>query len=87
MQKNLEVLKAVMDKWEMKMHLGKIKVMVVSRVEEECSVAIDGEKIEEVQKLKYLGSIISADGSREEDFEQRIGLATNDGWGYKEGSD
>ena len=25
MQKNLEVLKAVMDKWEMKMHLGKLR--------------------------------------------------------------
>ena len=32
-QRNLEVLKAAMDKWEMKMHLGKTKVMVVSRVE------------------------------------------------------
>ena len=75
-QRNLEMLKAAMDKWEMKMHLGKTKVMVVSRVEEGCSVTIDGEKIEEVQTLKYLGSSISADGSSEEDIEQRIGAAT-----------
>ena len=33
-QKNLEVLKAAMEKWEMKMHLGKTEVMVVSRTEE-----------------------------------------------------
>ena len=76
MQKNLEVLKAAMKKWEMKMHLGKTKVMVVSREGEGCSVTIDGEKIEEVQSLKYLGSRISADGSCDEDIEQRIGAAT-----------
>ena len=72
---NLEVLKAAMDKWEMKMHLGKTKMMVVSRVEEGCSVTIDGEKIEEVQSLKYRGSSIRADGLSEEDIEQRIGAA------------
>ena len=33
-------------------------------------------KIEEVQSLKYLGSSIRADGSSEEDIEQRIGAAT-----------
>ena len=65
MQMNLEVLKAAM-----KMHLGKTKVMVVSRVGEGCSVTIDGEKIEEVQSLKYLGSGISADVSCDEDIEQ-----------------
>ena len=75
-QRNLEVLKAAMDKWEMKMHLGKTKVMVVSRVEEGCSVTIDGEKIEEVQSLKYLGSSTSADRLSEEDFIQQIGAAT-----------
>ena len=68
MQKNLAVLKADMEKWEMKMHLGKTKVMVVSREGEGCSVTIDGEKIEEVQSLKYLGSSISADGSCNEDI-------------------
>ena len=47
MQNNLEVLKAAMEKWEMKMHLGETKMMVVSRAGERCSVTIDGEKIEE----------------------------------------
>ena len=42
-QRNLEVLKVAMDKWVIKMHLGKTKVMVVSRVEEGCSVTIDNE--------------------------------------------
>ena len=55
---------------------GETKVMVVSRAEEECSVKIDGEKVEEVQSLKYLWSTISADGSNDDDIEQRIGAAT-----------
>ena len=76
MQKNLDVLKAAMEKWEMKMHLRKTRVMVVSKAGEGCSVTIDGEKIEEEQSLKYLGSIISADGSCDEDIKQRIGAAT-----------
>ena len=46
------VLMAVADEWEIRKHLGKTKVMVVSRVEEGCSVTIDDEKIEEMQSLK-----------------------------------
>ena len=37
------MLKTVMDGWEMRVHLGKTKVMVVSRVEEGFSVTIDDE--------------------------------------------
>ena len=44
--------------------------MVLSRVEEGCSVTIDSEKIEEVQSLKYLGSLISTDVLSDEDIEQ-----------------
>ena len=33
-------------------------------------MTIDGEKIEDVQSLKYLGSSISADVSCDEDIEQ-----------------
>ena len=39
------MLKTAMEKWEMKMHLGKTKVMVVSREGEGCSVTIEDEKI------------------------------------------
>ena len=46
------VLMAVADEWEIRKHLGKNKVMVVSRMEEGCSVTIDNEKIEEMQSLK-----------------------------------
>ena len=33
-QRNLDEMKKVMDKWGMKMHWGKTKVMIVSRTEE-----------------------------------------------------
>ena len=49
MQRNLNEMKKVMDKWGMKMHWGEMKVMVVSRTEEECKLSIEGE---DVKKLK-----------------------------------
>ena len=75
MQSNLNELKKVMDKWGMKMHWGKTKVMMVSRTEEECKLSIEGEDFEQVKKLKYLGAMISADGKCDEDIEQRVGVA------------
>ena len=75
-QNNLKVFKEVIDEWEMRMHLGKTKVVVVSRVEEGCNVTIDGEKIGEMHSLKYLGSSSSADGSSDENIEQRVGATT-----------
>ena len=75
MQRNLDEMKKVMEKWGMKMHWGKTKVMVVSRTEEECKLSIEGEDIEDVKKLKYLGAMISADGRCDEEIEQRVGAA------------
>ena len=75
MQSNLDELKKVMDKWGMKMHWGKTKVMMVSRTEEECKLSIEGEDIEQVEKLKYLGALISADGKCDEEIEQHVGAA------------
>ena len=45
MQRNLDEMKKVMDKWGMKMHCGKTKVMIVSRTEEKCKLSIDKVKI------------------------------------------
>ena len=75
MQRNLDEMKKVMEKWGMKMRWGKTKVMMVSRTEEECKLSIEGEDIEDVKKLKYLGAMISADGRCDEEIEQRVGAA------------
>ena len=50
--------------------LGKTKVMIVSRKEKECKLSIEGEDIEDVKKLKYLGAMIGADGMCDEEIEQ-----------------
>ena len=52
--------------------LGKTKVMMVSRTREGCKKSVDGEEVAEVDKLKYLGVLISGDGV----IEQRIGAAS-----------
>ena len=75
MQTNLGEMKKVMDKWGMKMHLGKTKVMMVSRTEEDCNLNVEGEDIETVKKLKYLGVMVSSDGLCDEEIEQRVGAA------------
>ena len=72
---NLGEMKKVMDKWGMKMHLGKTKVMMVSRTEEDCNLNIEGEDIETVKKLKYLGTMVSSDRLGDEEIEQRVGAA------------
>ena len=55
--------------------LGKTKVMMVSRTGEGCKISVDGEEVEEVDKLKYLGVMISGDGRCDDEIEQRIGAA------------
>ena len=69
MANNLSEMKKVMTKWGVEIHWGKTKVMMVSRQGEECKVCGDGEEIEEVQNMKYLGPTLSADGTCEEEIE------------------
>ena len=38
-------------------------------------MCVDGEEIEQVQSMKYLGAILSADGTCEEEIEYRVGAA------------
>ena len=55
MERNLAEMKVVIEKWGMKMNWGKTKVMMMSRTGEECKISVEGEVVEEVEKLKYLG--------------------------------
>ena len=65
---NLRELKKAMSNCGMKIHWGKTKVMVVSRQGEGYKVSVDGEEIEQVQNMKYLGVILSADGTCEREL-------------------
>ena len=75
MERNLVEMKVVMEKWGMRIHWGKPKIMMVSRKGEECKVSVEGEEVEEVKKLKYLRVAISRDGGCDKKIEQRIGAA------------
>ena len=56
---------------------SKSTVMMVSRTctSEGCKISVDREEVEEVNKLKYLGVMISGDGVCDDEIEQRIGAA------------
>ena len=73
MQTNLGEMQKLMDKWGMKMHLGKTKAKMVSRTEEDCNLNIEGEDIETVKKLKNLGAMISLDWICDEEIEEHVG--------------
>ena len=75
MEANLRDLQKAMSNRGMKIHLGKTKVMMVSRKGEECKMCVDGAEMEQVHNMKYLGAIPIADGTCEEEIEQRVGAA------------
>ena len=50
--------------------------MVVSRKGEgTVSIIVEGQRVEQVERFKYLGSVITEDGRCIEDVKQRIGMA------------
>ena len=63
-------------KYDMKMNINKTKTMVVLKKEDRVTVTITikGQKIEQVNKFKYLGSMITADARCITDMKGRIGM-------------
>ena len=64
LQSNLQVMNDVLSRWELKVNWEKTKVMRVARKREECEITIEGQQIEQVDAMKYLGVLISSDGSK-----------------------
>ena len=65
----------------MKINVKKTKVMRVSKKGEgDISIFIERQRVEQVQKFKYLGSLMTADGRYGEEIKVRIGMA-NDAFG------
>ena len=50
--------------------------MRVARKREECQVGIGDEWLEQVDTMKYLGVMISDDGSMQREVEARVGCAS-----------
>ena len=76
LQHNLKTVSDMLNKWELKINWRKTKVMRVARDREEFEVKIGDEVIEQVDTMKYLGVMVSNDGSMEKEIEARIGNAT-----------
>lgn len=66
MERSLAEMKVGIEKWGVSRHWGKTRLMMVSRSGEECKISVDGKGVEEVlvDKLKYLGVMISGDGGK-----------------------
>ena len=61
-QHNLQLMRDVWSKWELKENWRKTEEMRVAGISEECDVKIGEKVIDQVNEMKYLGVIISSDG-------------------------
>ena len=70
LQHNLQMVSDMLSRWEPQVNWRKTKVMRVARdSSEECEVKIGDEVIKQVDAMKYLGVMISSDGSMEKEIE------------------
>ena len=76
LQHNLQELNDRLDEWGMKANWQKTRVMRVGRKHGICNVKVNGERVEQVKEMKYLGIMISSDGSMDSKVEQRVGMAS-----------
>ena len=60
--------------WEMKANLKNTRVMRIGRKKDVCNVEVNGQEMEQVEVMKYLGVMISSDGSMDSVVEYRIGM-------------
>ena len=60
----------------MKTNCQKTRVLRIGRKQGMYNVDVYGEKMEQVEVMKYLGAMISSDGSMDSVVEQRIGMAS-----------
>ena len=76
LQRLMESLNRAAGRYDMKINIKKTKTMVVSRKGGGIvDIQLDGKKVEQVKKFRYLGSMISEDGRCIDDVKSRIGMA------------
>src|SRR5580698_3994309 len=76
LQKVMNRLNETAKRYDMKINVKKTKAMVVSREEGKAvNLTTDGHKVEQVKTFKYLGVIMTENGSCIEAVKARIGMA------------
>ena len=76
LQHNMQELNDRLEEWEMKANWQKTRVMRITRKKDVCNVEVNGQEVEQVEVMKYLGVMISSDESMDSEVEQRIGMAS-----------
>jgi len=76
LQRTMDRLNKTAKEYNMKINVQKTKSMVISTEEgSQVNIIVDGQRVEQVIKFKYLGSILSSDGRCLDDVKARIGMA------------
>ena len=75
LQKIMDRVNDTAKAYEMKINVDKTKVTKVSRNGGKINISIDGRKVEQVSKFKYLGAWITEDGRSEVEIRTRLGMA------------
>jgi hypothetical protein len=76
LQRLMDGLTTAAKRYDMKINVKKTKAMKISRKGEgDINILIDAQRVEQVSKFKYLGSLITADGRCEAEIKARIGMA------------
>ena len=71
----LDKLNESAKQYDMKINVKKTKVMKISKNGGTMNIIIDGQKVEQVNKFKYLGAWNTEDGRCETEIRTRIGMA------------
>src|SRR6218665_969827 len=78
LQKLMDGLNRTTKEYDMKVNIKKTKVMKLSRKGEGViNITIDGEILEQVERFRYLGALITSDGRCETEIKTRIDMAKN----------
>ena len=71
----LEELNTSCEQYGMKINVKKTKVMIIGRKDRKIDVQLAGERIEQVDKFRYLGCVIRSNMRCEEEIKVRIAMA------------
>ena len=62
--------------YDMKIHVNKTKVMKISsKLEENLSIIINGQKVKRVSQFKYLGSLLTEDAGSGKEIKTSVAMA------------